>query len=66
MRLSELLQIIAISSALTLALFLLLSSFWRQIKSTLRGCLRPRYLKQKGVRRRLSAASAKRESNESV
>jgi cellulose biosynthesis operon protein BcsF/YhjT len=61
---SELLQIIAVGSALTLALAFLLNSFWRQIKGTLQGWLRPRYLKSQGVRRRLSVTPVKSESDE--
>lgn len=66
MSISELLQIVAVISALTLALFLLLNSFWRQIKAAVRGCLRPRYLKSQGVRRRLSITTVKSESDESA
>ncbi|WP_390897902.1 cellulose biosynthesis protein BcsF [Pseudomonas citri] len=41
----ELLQVIASSSLLTLALIQLLRGFWRQGRAWLQGLLPPRYLK---------------------
>ena len=50
----ELLQVIASSSLLTLALILLLRGFWRQERAWLQGLLPPRYLKAHRVSRRAS------------
>ena len=61
---SDLLQVIALSSVLTLALVVFFKSFWRLLTALLRGCLRPRYLKSKGLRRRVSATTVKGESDE--
>ncbi|MCY1393714.1 hypothetical protein D3C76_1743470 [compost metagenome] len=52
MNFTELLQVAAVSSFLTLALVLLLGSLWRRIRSGSRRLLAPRYLKSKGVRKR--------------
>ncbi|UZE21533.1 cellulose biosynthesis protein BcsF [Pseudomonas sp. B21-056] len=51
----ELLQVIAASSLLTLALTLLLRAFWRQGWDWLQSLLPPRYLKPRPVLRRASA-----------
>lgn len=52
MNFSQLLQVVAVSSVLTLALVLLLVNLWRRIKSGSHRILPLRYLKSKGVRRR--------------
>lgn len=61
---SDLLQVIALSSVLTLALVVFFRSFSRSLTTLLRSCLRPRYLKSKGLRRRMSATTAKGEPDE--
>jgi len=60
MNFSELLQVAAISSFLTLALILLLGSSWRWIKSASHRLLPPRYLKSRGVRTRSSVDTGSR------
>ncbi|MCY1393904.1 celllulose biosynthesis operon protein BcsF/YhjT [compost metagenome] len=55
MNFTELLQVVAVSSFLTLALVLLLCSLWRRMKAGSRRLLPPRYLQSKGVRRRSAA-----------
>ncbi|WP_447791623.1 MULTISPECIES: cellulose biosynthesis protein BcsF [Pseudomonas] len=50
----ELLQVIAVSSLLTLALALLLRSVWRQGQALLQSLLPPRYLKPHRSSRRPS------------
>lgn len=54
MNYDELLQVIAASSLLTLALILLLRGFWRKGRTWLQGFLAPRYLKPHRVSRRAS------------
>ncbi|WP_030130657.1 cellulose biosynthesis protein BcsF [Pseudomonas sp. QTF5] len=61
---SELLQVIAASSLLTLALALLLSRFSQRIRHGLERYLRPRYLKSRGVRRRTTPQPAQSEPHE--
>ena len=61
---SELLQVIAASSLLTLALALLLSRFSQRIRRELERYLRPRYLKSRGVRRRTTSQPAQSEPHE--
>lgn len=51
---SELLQVIAASSLLTLASTLLLRGFWRQGRAWLQCFLPPRYLKSRRAPRRAS------------
>ncbi|WP_260954621.1 cellulose biosynthesis protein BcsF [Pseudomonas citri] len=50
----ELLQVIAASSSLTLALAWLLRTFWRRAMDGLQRLLPPRYLKSRSVHRRTS------------
>jgi cellulose biosynthesis operon protein BcsF/YhjT len=52
MNFSELLQVVAVSSFLTLALVLLLGSILRRLKAGSRRVLPPRYLQSRGVRKR--------------
>ncbi|PBJ12991.1 hypothetical protein BSF43_19460 [Pseudomonas ogarae] len=60
---SELIQVIGLSSLLTLALIVVLIRFGRHFLSVVQGLLPPRYLKSRGVRRRAPAQS---EPNEPV
>lgn len=53
----ELIQVIGLSSLLTLALFVVLTRFGRHFLAVVQGLLPPRYLKSRGVRRRAPARS---------
>ncbi|GID08689.1 cellulose biosynthesis protein BcsF [Pseudomonas sp. 008] len=59
---SELLQVIGLSSLLTLALILVLARVGRHLLDVVQGFLPPRYLKSGGVRRRAPARSEPHES----
>ncbi|MDI3358473.1 cellulose biosynthesis protein BcsF [Pseudomonas sp. UYIF39] len=54
---SELIQVIGLSSLLTLALIVVLIRFGRHFLAVVQGLLPPRYLKSCGVRRRVPAQS---------
>lgn len=57
MNYSELIQVIGLSSLLTLALIVILIRFGRYFLSVVQGLLPPRYLKSRGVRRRTPVQS---------
>ncbi|MDG6400108.1 cellulose biosynthesis protein BcsF [Pseudomonas quasicaspiana] len=56
MKYAELLQVIAASCLMTVALMLVLGRFHLSLKLWFQRYLPPRYLKPRGVRRRVSAA----------
>lgn len=60
----QLLQVIAVSVVLTVALILLLSSVRKTLAHWWQTHLPPRYLKPRGVRRRLPAAPARNDVND--
>ena len=59
---SELIQVIGLSSLLTLAQIVVLISFGRRFLTVVKGLLPPRYLKSRGVRSRAPAQSKPHES----
>ena len=63
---SQLLQVIAASCLMTLALMLLLRAVRQHLQRWFRRLLSPRYLKPCGVRRRAPAASATSDTHEPV
>ncbi|MFJ2363450.1 cellulose biosynthesis protein BcsF [Pseudomonas sp. NPDC087697] len=54
---SELIQVIGLSSLLTLALIVVLTRFGRHLLAFVQSLLPPRYLKSRGVRRRAPVQS---------
>jgi cellulose biosynthesis operon protein BcsF/YhjT len=54
---SELIQVIGLSSLLTLALIVVLIRFGRHFLTAVQGLLPPRYLKSQGVRHRVPSQS---------
>jgi len=61
MNFNELLQVIGLSSLLTLALIVALMRFGRYVLAVLQALLPPRYLKSRGVRRRAPVKSERHE-----
>ncbi len=57
MNFAELIQVIGLSALLTLALIVALTRFGRHLLAVVQALLPPRYLKSKGVRRRVPAKS---------
>ena len=55
---SELIQVISLSSLLTLALIMVLARVGRRVLDGVQGLLPPRYLKSRGGRRRASVGDA--------
>ena len=62
----ELLDVIVLTSAVTVVLTLLSRRIRLRLKVSLEQYLRPRYLKSRGVRRRAPASSSSRTPDESV
>lgn len=62
----ELLDVIVLTSAVTVVLTLLSRRIRLRLKVSLEQYLRPRYLKSRGVRRRASASSSSRKPDEFV
>lgn len=62
----ELLDVIVLTSAVTVVLTLLSRRIRLRLKVSLEQYLRPRYMKSRGVRSRASASSSSRTPDESV